>query len=78
MANLFRNTNYVLNDVYVRFYNNLQFAKTASRDLQDDFKTLQFATGQTLNYRFPVTISKLIQSRCSQPWYEIAYQPLMV
>ncbi len=51
MANLFRNTNYVLNDVYVRFYNNLQFAKTASRDLQDDFKTLQFATGQTLNYR---------------------------
>lgn len=51
MANNFRNTNYVLNDIFVRFYNNLQFAKTANRNLEGDFKTLKFATGQTLNYR---------------------------
>lgn len=50
-ANTFRSTNYVLNDIFVRFWNNLQFAKTANRNLEDDFKTLKFATGQTLNYR---------------------------
>ena len=51
MANTFRVTNYVLNDIYVRFWNDLQFARTADRSIQEDFKTLKFATGQTLNYR---------------------------
>lgn len=50
-TNTFRTTDYVLNDVYVRFWNSLSFARTASRNLEGDFKNLRFATGQTLNYR---------------------------
>lgn len=51
MANLFRETQYVLDDVFVRFWNSLSFARTANRNLQGDFKNLRFATGQTLDYR---------------------------
>ncbi len=49
--NVFRTTDYVLDDVFIRFWNSLSFARTASRNLEADFKTLKFATGQTLNYR---------------------------
>lgn len=51
MANLFRTTQYVLDDVFVRFWNSLAFARTANRNLESDFKNLRFATGQTLDYR---------------------------
>lgn len=51
MANLMRTTQYVLNDVFVRFWNSLSFARTANRNLEADFKNLTFATGDTLNYR---------------------------
>lgn len=51
MANLFRETRYVLDDVFVRFWNSLSFARTANRNLEGDFKNLRFATGQTLDYR---------------------------
>lgn len=51
MANVFRETQYVLDDVFVRFWNSLAFARTANRNLEGDFKNLRFATGQTLNYR---------------------------
>jgi hypothetical protein len=51
MANLFRETQYVLDDVFVRFWNSLSFARTANRNLEGDFKNLKFATGQTLDYR---------------------------
>jgi len=51
MANLFRETQYVLDDVFVRFWNSLSFARTANRNLEGDFKNLRFATGQTLDYR---------------------------
>jgi hypothetical protein len=51
MANLFRTTQYVLDDVFVRFWNSLAFARTANRNLEGDFKNLKFATGQTINYR---------------------------
>lgn len=51
MANTFRNTSYVLNDIFVRFWNSLAFARTANRNLEQDFKELKFATGQTLDYR---------------------------
>lgn len=51
MANQFQVTQYVLDDVFVRFWNSLAFARTANRNLEADFKTLRFATGQTLNYR---------------------------
>jgi len=51
MANQFNTTEYVLDDVFVRFYNSLAFARTANRNLEGDFKSLRFATGQTLNYR---------------------------
>jgi len=50
-TNSFNNTQYVLDDVFVRFYNNLAFARTSNRNLEGDFKNLRFATGQTLNYR---------------------------
>lgn len=49
--NVFRESQYVLDDVFVRFWNNLAFARTANRNLEGDFKNLKFATGQTLNYR---------------------------
>jgi hypothetical protein len=40
-----------LDDVFVRFWNSLSFARTANRNLEGDFKNLRFATGQTLDYR---------------------------
>ena len=49
--NVFRETQYVLDDVFVRFWNSLSFARTANRNLEGDFKNLRFATGQTINYR---------------------------
>lgn len=51
MANVFRETQYVLDDVFVRFWNSLSFARTSNRNLEGDFKNLRFATGQTINYR---------------------------
>jgi len=51
MANLFQETQYVLDDVFVRFWNSLSFARTANRNLEADFKNLRFATGQTIDYR---------------------------
>lgn len=51
MSNTFRTTQYVLDDVFVRFWNSLAFARTANRNLEGDFKNLKFATGQTLDYR---------------------------
>lgn len=51
MTNVFRETQYVLDDVFVRFWNSLSFARTANRNLEGDFKNLRFATGQTLDYR---------------------------
>lgn len=49
--NQFQVTQYVLDDVFVRFWNSLSFVRTANRNLEADFKNLTFATGQTLNYR---------------------------
>jgi len=49
--NTFRTSQYVLDEVFVRFVNYLNFAKVANRNLEEDFKGLKFATGQTLNYR---------------------------
>jgi len=51
MANVFKETQYVLDDVFVRFWNSLSFARTSNRNLEGDFKSLTFATGQTINYR---------------------------
>lgn len=49
--NVFRESQYVLDDVFIRFWNSLAFARTANRNLEGDFKNLKFATGQTINYR---------------------------
>jgi hypothetical protein len=49
--NRFEETQYVLDEVFIRFVNYLNFAKVANRNLEEDFKGLKFATGQTLNYR---------------------------
>lgn len=49
--NVFNETKYVLDDVFVRFWNSLSFARTANRNLEADFKNLRFATGQTIDYR---------------------------
>lgn len=51
MTNVFRETQYVLDDVFVRFWNSLSFARTSNRNLEGDFKGLKFATGQTIDYR---------------------------
>ncbi len=51
MTNTFRTTNYVLDDVFVRFWNSLAFARTANRNLEGDFKNLKFATGQSIDFR---------------------------
>jgi len=51
MSNIFRETQYVLDDVFVRFWNSLSFARTSNRNLEGDFKNLRFATGQNLDYR---------------------------
>ncbi len=50
-TNVFRTTQYVLDDVFVRFWNSLSLARTANRNLEADFKNLKFATGQTIDYR---------------------------
>lgn len=49
--NIFQTTQYILDDIFIRFWNSLGFARTASRDLEGDFKSLKYATGDTLNYR---------------------------
>lgn len=51
MPNVFQTTNYILDEVFVRFVNYLNFAKVANRNLEGDFKGLKYATGQTINYR---------------------------
>lgn len=51
MANLFQETQYVLDDVFVRFWNALSLIRTSNRNLESDFKNLRFATGETINYR---------------------------
>lgn len=51
MANIFEVTQYVLNEVFVRYVNYLSHAKVANRNLEGDFKNLKYATGQTINYR---------------------------
>lgn len=51
MPNNFQTTQYVLDDVFVRFWNSLAFARTSNRNLEGDFKNLKFATGQTIDYR---------------------------
>lgn len=51
MANQFQTTQYVLDDVFLRFWNSLSFARTANRNLEGDFKNLTFATGQSIDYR---------------------------
>lgn len=51
MANSFETTQYVLDEVFIRYINYLNFAKVANRNLEADFKTLKYATGQTINYR---------------------------
>lgn len=50
-VNQFQVTQYVLDEVFIRFVNYLSFAKVANRNIEEDFKDLKFATGQTLNYR---------------------------
>jgi len=51
MANIFETTQYVLDEVFIRYVNYLNFAKVANRNLEGDFKGLKYATGQTMNYR---------------------------
>lgn len=51
MTNIFETTQYVLDETFVRFVNYLNFAKVANRNLEEDYKNLKYATGQTLNYR---------------------------
>lgn len=49
--NQFETTQYVLDEVFIRYINYLNFAKVANRNLEGDFKSLKYATGQTINYR---------------------------
>lgn len=51
MTNSFQTSSYVLDDVFIRFWNSLSFVRTANRNLEADFKNLKFATGQTIDYR---------------------------
>lgn len=51
MPNIFETTQYVLDETFIRFVNYLNFAKVANRNLEEDYKNLKYATGQTLNYR---------------------------
>ncbi len=51
MPNVFQTTQYVLDEVFIRFVNYLSFCKVANRNLEGDFKGLKYATGQTINYR---------------------------
>lgn len=50
-ANVFETTSYVLDETFIRFINYLNYAKVANRNLEGDFKSLKYATGQTINYR---------------------------
>lgn len=50
-ANIFETSSYVLDETFIRFINYLNFAKVANRNLEGDFKSLKYATGQTINYR---------------------------
>lgn len=49
--NTISTTQYVTNEMFVRYVNYLAFAKVANRNLEEDFRTMPFATGQTINYR---------------------------
>jgi hypothetical protein len=51
MSNLFQTTQYVLDEVFIRYINYLNLAKVANRNLEGDFKNLKYATGQTIDYR---------------------------
>ena len=51
MSNSFQTTQYILDEVFIRFINYLNYAKVANRNLEGDFKNLKYATGQTINYR---------------------------
>lgn len=51
MANVFETTQYILDEVFIRYINYLNFAKVANRNLEADFRNLKYATGQTINYR---------------------------
>lgn len=51
MANVFETTQYILDEVFIRFINYLNFSKVANRNLEADFRNLKYATGQTINYR---------------------------
>jgi hypothetical protein len=51
MSNLFQVTQYVLDEVFIRYVNYLNFAKVANRNIEGDFKNLKYATGQTIDYR---------------------------
>lgn len=51
MPNVIETTQYVLDEVFIRYVNYLNFAKVANRNLEADFKNLKYATGQTINYR---------------------------
>lgn len=51
MPNLFETSQYVLDEVFIRYVNYLNFAKVANRNLEGDFKNLKYATGQTIDYR---------------------------
>jgi len=51
MSNTFNTTQYILDEVFIRFINYLSYSKVANRNLESDFKNLKYATGQTINYR---------------------------
>ena len=51
MSNTFNVTQYILDEVFIRFINYLSYSKVANRNLESDFKNLKYATGQTINYR---------------------------
>lgn len=51
MSNQFNVTQYILDEVFIRFINYLSYSKVANRNLEADFKNLKYATGQTINYR---------------------------
>jgi hypothetical protein len=49
--NQFQTTQYVLDEVMVRYVNYLLFAKVANRNFETDYKNLKYATGATIDYR---------------------------
>lgn len=50
-SNQFRSTQYVLNVIFNKFFNECQLIKTSNRGIQDNFQSERYATGRTLNYR---------------------------